>query len=306
MKVALVTPGPISDKGWNASAYEGGQRIGRELGVPVSPPVEKPAAAEVAGVLRNLAQEGHTLVFIHASEYDDAARQVAPDFPQTTFVVVGGRSVGPNLTPIQFGAGQATFLAGMLAAGMSKTGKIGAIGGKEIPIVKQAFAAFEQGAKTLKPAIDVTITFTGADEDPGKAKQQAQALLDNGVDVLTHNANAGGLGVFQAVGEKPGTLVIGANADQSDLATGQNLGSFLVDAPSAMLAVARKVKENKGDGTPYLVGLKENAVGLKYNSRFQGTIPADLKAIIEKARTDIIAGTIDPTKSSSDGPARGN
>lgn len=296
MKVALVTPGPVSDNGWNASALAGVQRIGKELGAQISPTVEKPAPAEVEGVLRNLANQGNNLIFIHASEYDAAAEQVAPAFPRTTFAVVGGRSVAPNLTPIQFQSGQATYLAGMLAAGMTRTNRIGCVGASEIPIVKAGFVSFEKGAKALKPGVSVQIAWTGDESDIGKAKQTAQALLDGGADVLTHNANAGGKGVFQAVTEKPGAMVIGANADQSDLAPKRTLGSFVLGVPDAYVAVARAVKEGKGGGKAYAVGLKENAVGFVYNPRFQGTIPAEVKAKIERARADIIAGKIDPSR----------
>jgi len=294
LRVGLITPGKISDKGWNASANDGLQRIKSELGATVSPPVEGPAPTEVEGALRNVAQQGEDLIFLHASEFDDAAKNVAPSFPKTTFVVVGGRSVGPNLTPIRFAAGQATYLAGMLAGGMTKTGTIGCIGAAKIPIVEESFKSFEKGAKAARPDVKVLVAWTGDEADPGKAKQQAQAFLQRGADVLIHNANAGGQGVAQAVTEKPGALFIGANADQSDLATDQNLGSFIVDAPNAYIAVAKTVQEGKGTGQPYASGLKEKAVGFKFNDRFKGTIPADLKAKIAQAEKDLIAGTIDP------------
>lgn len=294
LRVGLITPGPVSDKGWNASAQAGVQRIKSELGAEVSPPVEGPAPTEVEGALRNVAAQGRDLIFLHASEFDDAAKNVAPSFPQTTFVVVGGRSVAPNLTPIRFQAGQATYLAGMLAGGMTRTGTIGCIGASKIPIVAESFQSFAKGAKAVRPDVKVLVAWTGDEKDPGRAKQQAQAFLGQGADVLTHNANAGGLGVAQAVSEKPGALFIGANADQSDLATAQNLGSFIVDAPNAYLAVAKVVEEGKGTGQPYASGLKERAVGFTFNPKFKGTIPADLRAKMQRAEQDLIAGKIDP------------
>jgi basic membrane lipoprotein Med (substrate-binding protein (PBP1-ABC) superfamily) len=297
LKVGLITPGKISDKGWNASANEGVQRVKSELGVEVSPPVEGPAPTEVEGALRNVAQQGHTLIYLHASEFDDAAKNVASSFPRTTFTVVGGRSTGANLVPIRFEAGQANYLAGMLAGGMTKTGKIGAVGAAKIPIIEQAFQSFKKGAQAVRPDVDVRIAFTGDESDPGKAKQQAQAMLGAGVDVLIHNANAGGLGVAQAVSEKPGAMFIGANADQSDLATPQNLGSFILDVPNAYLAVARSVQEGTGSGgtgQPFKAGLKEKAVGFVFNPKFAGTIPADLKAKMTSAEQAMIAGTLDP------------
>jgi basic membrane protein A and related proteins len=295
-KVGLIVPSTISDKGWGQSAYEGTQRIKQELGAELAQPVEKPSLAQVETVLRDLAQQGCTIVFCHGSEYDDAAKKVAGDFPKTTFVVMGGKSTGPNLIPIQFASGQATYLAGVLAGGMTKTGKIGLVGGDEIPIIKDAFAAFEKGAKAARPDVKVTTTFTGNGTDAAKAKQQAQALLDSGADVLMHNANAAGAGVFQAVMEKQGAMVIGANDDQSDQATPKNLGSFILDVRSAMLGVARAVKEGKTEGKPYQAGLKDKAVGFKFNPGFKGTIPQAIKDKMKKAEDDMIAGTLDPLK----------
>jgi basic membrane lipoprotein Med (substrate-binding protein (PBP1-ABC) superfamily) len=295
-KVGLIVPSPISDKGWGQSAYEGTQRIKQELGAELAQPVEKPSLAQVETVLRDLAQQGCTIVFCHGSEYDDAAKKVAGDFPKTTFVVMGGKFAGPNLIPIQFQSGQATYLAGMLAGGMTKTGKVGLVGGDEIPIIKDAFAAFAKGAKAVRPDVKVTTTFTGNGTDAAKAKQQAQALLDSGADVLMHNANAAGAGVFQAVMEKQGAMVIGANDDQSDQATPKNLGSFILDVRSAMLAVAKAVKEGKTEGKPFQAGLKDKAVSFKFNPGFKGTIPQAIKDKMKKAEDDMIAGTLDPLK----------
>ncbi len=293
LKVGLITPGKISDKGWSQSAYTGLQKIKADMSAETSQPVEEPAPAQVESVLRNLAQDDNTLVFAHGSEYDNAAKKVAVDFPKTTFVVMGGRSVGENLEPIQFAGAQGTYLAGMLAAGMTKTGKLGLIGPQEIPIIKESFAAFEKGAKAVRPDVQVTTTYLGS-EDIAKGKQQAQSLLDAGVDVIMHNANAAGQGVAQAVQEKPGAMFIGANADQKDLATAQNLGSFILDVPSAMEGVAKAVAGGKTGGEAYKAGVKDKAVGFAFNPSFKGTIPADLKAKIEKAESDMAAGTLVP------------
>jgi len=295
-KVGLITPSKISDKGWGQSAYEGTQRIKQELGAELTQPVEEPSLAQVESSLRDQAQQGCTIVFCHGSEYDDAAKKVASDFPKTIFVVMGGKSSGPNLIPIQFTSGQATYLAGMLAGGMTKTRKVGLVGGIEIPIVKEAFVAFDKGAHAVRPDVKVTTTFTGDGKDVAKAKQQAQALLDSGNDVLMHNANAAGAGVFQAVMEKKDAMVIGANDDQSDQATPKNLGSFILDVRSAMLAVAKAVKDGKTEGKPFQAGLKDKAVGFKFNPGFKGTIPPAIKDKMKKAEDDMVAGTLDPLK----------
>lgn len=294
LKVGLITPGKITDGGWCQSANDGLERIKTELQAEIVPAVEQPAPAEVAGAIRNLAQGGATLVFLHGSEYDDPAATVAKDFPKTTFVVVGGRTTAPNLAPIQFAAGEGTYLAGMLAAGMSKSHKIACVGGTKIPIIEAAFASFEKGAKAVDPNCDVKIVFTGSFDDQAKAKQQTQALLDAGVDVVTHNANEAGKGVAQAVQGKDGVLFLGANADQSDLVTDRNLGSFVIDSPNAYVAVAKAVRDGKTDGKPFSLGLKDKAVTFQFNARFKGTVPEDLKKKLEQAEKNIVDGKITP------------
>lgn len=292
-KIGLITPGKITDTAWSGPANDAVQSMKASLGAEPTPTIEAPGKADVEGAVRKLAESGDQLIFLHGSEYDEAVKSVSPNYPKTTFVVVGGREVAGNVTPIQFAPGQATYLAGMVAAGMSKTGKIGCIGGDEIPIVKEAFASFEKGAKAVNPNAEVKIVFTGDGSDIAKAKQQAEALLAEKCDVLSHNANAGGQGVAQAVMEKGGYF-IGANALQNDLATPKNLGSFVQDMKAAYTAVAERVKEGKGEGKPFSVGLKEKAVSFVYNDKFGGKIPDDLKAKVKQAEADIIDGKVSP------------
>ena len=292
-KIGLITPSKITDAAWSGPANDAVQGMKNSLGAEPTPTIESPGKADVEGAIQKLADSGDQLIFLHASEYDVPAKSVAAKFPKTTFVVVGGRSVAPNLTPIQFAPGEATYLAGMVAAGMSKSGKIGCVGGDEIPIIKEAFASFEKGAKSVKPDIVVKTVFTGDGNDIAKAKQQAEALIAEGCDVLIHNANAGGQGVAQAVLEKGGYFM-GANSLQNDLATPKNLGSFVIDTKAAYFAVAKTIKEGKGTGKPFVLGLKDKAVTFVYNDKFAGKIPDDLKAKVTQAESDIVAGTLKP------------
>jgi basic membrane protein A len=294
LKAGLITPGKISDKGWSQSAYEGLQKIKTDLGAETLQPVEGPAQAQVETTMRDMAQQGASIIYGHASEYDDPAKAASAEFPKTYFVVMGGKSSGANLLPIKMQAKEATYLAGMVAGGMTRTGKIALVGGVEIPVIKEAFQAFENGAKAIKPNVEIRTTYTGSFDDVAKAKQQAETLLEAGFDVVMHNANDAGAGVFQAVEQKPGAMVIGANADQSGLATAQNLGSFILDVPAAMERVAKAIKEGKTDGKPFAAGLKDKAVGFRFNPGFKGTIPADLKAKIQKAEEDMVAGKLNP------------
>jgi len=294
LKIGLITPGKINDKGWSQLANDSVEKIKGEVpGTETLPAVEDPGQAGVEAAARDLAKKGCNLIFLHASEYDEAAASVAKEFPKTYFVVVGGRSTAANVTPIQFKAGEASYLAGMLAGGMTKSGKVACVGGTELPIVKEAFGSFEKGVKAVKADAEVKIVFTGSGDDIAKAKQQAQALIDGGVDVLHHNANAAGQGVAQAVTDKEGAMFIGANAPQDDLATPKNLGSFLVDAQAAYLLAAKAIKDGKASGA-FSFGLKDKVVGLHYNVQFGGKVPDELKAKITAAEADISSGKVTP------------
>jgi basic membrane lipoprotein Med (substrate-binding protein (PBP1-ABC) superfamily) len=253
--------------------------------------VEGPDAAAVGGALRNLAQDGNQLIYLHGSEWDDAARPSRPTFRRRRSSWSGAhRKAEPDADQL-FG-GRRGLPGRMVAGSMTKTNKIACVGGSEIPIVKEAFANFTEGAIAVNPKVNVRIVFTGDEKDIAKAKQQTQALLAEGVDVVQHNANDAGRGVAQAIEGKPGTYFMGANADQSDLATKQNLGSFVLDVPSAYLAVGKRVAEGKGDGKAVKAGLAEHAVYFKFNDRFGGTIPQTVKDKVAAAEKEIIDGKI--------------
>src|SRR3954471_4766469 len=153
-KVALLTPGPISDQSWNGGAYKGLTWIRDSLGAQISN-IQTKTPAEFEENFRQYGAQGYSLVIGHGFEYQDAARRVAPEFPKTTFLTTSGSTAGPNLAGITFGFADASYLAGLLAASMTKTNKIGVIGGQELPPVVESFKAFEQGAHAANPAIKV-------------------------------------------------------------------------------------------------------------------------------------------------------
>ena len=167
-KVALLSPGPVSDAGWNALAYEGLLAIRDQLGAEIAQTQTK-TPAEFEEGFRDFARRGYQLVFGHGFEFQDAAAAVAPDFPGTVFITTSGNTVRKNVAPMRFMLEEATYLEGMLAAGMSKTGKAGAVGGIEIPSVKSTIIAFEAGAKAVRPDFTTVTTYVGNWEDVGAA-----------------------------------------------------------------------------------------------------------------------------------------
>ncbi|HQR66646.1 MAG TPA: BMP family ABC transporter substrate-binding protein, partial [Thermoanaerobaculia bacterium] len=163
-RVALLTPGPISDAGWNAGAYDGLKAIEKELGARVSH-VQVKSPSEFEEQFRAYAAQGYSLCFGHGFEFQDAAARVAAEFPKTFFVPTSAPRPPPHPAPIVFELEQATYLCGLVAGRLSKTGKAGMVGGVELPSIKSTFLAFEAGAKAANPAADVPTVFTGSFED---------------------------------------------------------------------------------------------------------------------------------------------
>ncbi len=290
-KVGLLTPGPVSDGGWNAGAYEGLVLIKKELDA-VTSQVETKTPAEFEQGFRDYASGGYHLVFGHGFEFQDAAAAVAPDFPQTVFITTSGTTVRDNVAPVVFEIEQATFLLGMLSAKQTKTRKIGAVGGVEIPSVKSSFDAFRAGAVSVNPDIQFVASYIGNWEDIGAAKEATLALIDQGVDFIFHNADAAGLGVFHAVQERKGVFAFGSNKDQNAIAPNVILASAVLSIPNAMLTVAQEVKAGVFKASIRRLGMKENVVSLNINPALRNRISEEVWASIETARQQILTGEL--------------
>ncbi|HEV8268829.1 MAG TPA: BMP family protein, partial [Thermoanaerobaculia bacterium] len=243
-RVALLTPGPISDAGWNAGAYEGLKAIEQELSAKVSH-VQVKTPAEFEEQFRAYASQGYALCFGHGFEFQDAAARVAKEFPNTTFVTTSGSKTAPNLAPVVFELEQAAYLCGLAAGRMSKTAKAGMVGGVELPSIQSTFIAFEAGLKAGNPGATSRSVFTGSFEDVAGAKAAALALADQKCDFLFQNADAAALGVFRAATER-GIYAFGTNKDQNALAPSV-IASAVIDMPHAFVETARRVKEKRFD-----------------------------------------------------------
>ena len=294
-KVALLTPGPISDQSWNSGAYQGLVRIRDSLGAQISH-IQTKTPAEFDENFRQYGIQGYQLVFGHGYEFQDAAKRVAPDFPRTVYVTTSGTATGPNLASMAFGFADASYLAGMLAASVTTTNRLGVIGGTELPPVVESFRAFEQGAHAVNPAITVVTSYIGNWDDVSAGKEQALAQFSQGVDVVFQNADAAGLGVFQAAKERSATFVIGSNSNQNLIAPDVTLGSVVIDLPLAFLTVAREVKAGTFKPGVLELGEKSHVVTLVLNPAVSGKIPMAARTRIDSLQALMLRGdyTISP------------
>lgn len=287
-QVALLTPGPISDQAWNATAYQGLERIRDSLGASISH-IQTKTPAEFEENFRQYGAKGYDLVIGHGFEFQDAARRVGMQFPKTLFATTGGEGVGPNVVALSFAFDEPSYLAGMAAAAITKTGVIGAIGGTELPPVKLGFEAFLAGARFVRPDIKFLLAYIGNWEDASAGKEQALAQLSQKADVIYQNADAAGLGVFQAVRQAKGAWVIGANADQNGLAPEVTLGSVLIDVPHAFLLLAGQAQAQVVQGPTIHFATASDVVRWVPNPTAP-TLPAKVLAQMDSVRVGFAAG----------------
>jgi basic membrane protein A and related proteins len=288
-KVALLTPGPISDQSWNGGAYDGLMRIKDSLGASVSH-IQTKTPAEFEEQFRQYGAQNYHLVFGHGFEFQDAAKRVGPEFPKTIYVTTSSSTSGANVAGIEFAFSDASYLAGMLAGSMTKSNSIGVIGGTELPPVRESFVAFEAGARAVNPRIRVLRSYIGNWDDVSAGKEQALAQISRGADVIFQNADAAGLGVFQAARESKRALVVGSNSNQNGVAPEVTIGSVVIDLPHAFLTVAREVKAREFKPRVIRLGSATNVVSLVVNPSLQSRIPPATLRAVDSLRAEMQAG----------------
>ena len=222
LKVAMVySVGGKGDKSFNDSAYAGLQRAMKEFGVEVAEYEPKDASVEIRNQLAEYAQDGtYDLIMTIGFTSVDPLTSVAKEYPNQKFVLIDDAIEGlPNVLSVSYKEQEGTFLTGALAALMSKTNKVGFIGGTDAPVIARFATGFKQGAKYINPNIDVLISYINGSNpwnDPVAAKQLAESLNSKGADVIMHAAGGSGSGLFKAAEEK-GFYAIGVDSDQDDI-----------------------------------------------------------------------------------------
>src|ERR1051326_180048 len=288
MKVGLLTPGSINDSGWNAIAYEGLQRIHKELGAEISNQETK-TPAEMDEGFRSYGAKGFDLAFGHGFEYQDAAIKAGKQYPKTIFITTSGNSVAPNVSPMVFELEQSTYRLGIIAARESKTGKAGLVGGIKLPSIDSTFLAFKAGAHSVNPNFEVKEIYTGNFDDLGAAKVATLSLINAGCDFIFHQANEAGRGVFQACQEKK-VRCFGSNKNQNDLAPDVIVASAVLDVPSAFVYMAKLVHDKQFKPHVYMLGMNEKIVSLVWNDKLKSAMKPETIAEVEKVENDIRSG----------------
>ncbi len=185
---------------------------------------------------------------------------------------------------------QGFYIAGYMGAKMSNTRVVGMIGGDDVPSIRSTFKAFKAGAEAAVPDVRVLEIFTGNGQDQAAAKKAALSAIDQGADVLIHQANSAARGVFQACEEK-GVYAFGANLDQN-AESPQILASAVIVAKPAFLALAKSVKDGSYKGGIALKGMADGAIEFKINPKLEAKIPPDVMKLVVDIAAQIKEGKL--------------
>ena len=295
-EVALLTSGPVSDAGWYAGAYEGLQLIADSFGARISHQQTR-TPAEFDEAFFSYATAGYDLIFAHGFEYQDAAIRAGLEFPETTMIVSAGGRVADNVIPLVFQLEEGSYLAGVTAGSLTKTGVVGMVGGVAIPPAEGTFQAFEAGARSVRPDVEALVSWIGSWNDVVAAKEAAVALLRRDVDILIHNTDAASFGVFQAVREARDrgrdVWAMGMNRDQNDVAPELILGSAVIRIPEGFLEITRLWREGGLPRGAYYAGGRKGLVDYVVNPLLVDEYPPELLDLLEINRVGIREGTLD-------------
>lgn len=295
IKVGLVLEkSGKDDKSFNASAYQGLKRAEKELGVTTKT-VEAPDNSAYESLQRAFADKKFDLIIAVGFHQLEAVKKNATRFPEQKFMLVDEDAKLPNVRSVMFEEQEGSFLVGALAAMHAKGGKVGFIGGMDVPLIRRFELGYQAGAKNINPKIEVLSNYLGvtgeAWNNPPKAKELALDQYHHGAEVIFVAAGNSGLGVFDAAAEQK-KLAIGVDSNQNWIKPGFILSSMLKRVDEAVFDSVKLYKEGKFATGLTRYGVKSKGVDYAMDENNQKMVTADDKKKLESLRAEIISGKI--------------
>ena len=294
ISVSLVVAGGLGDKSFYDSSNEGIEMAREKLGAKTTvleckndPSIYSDQLIEASGISE--------VIVVVGFEFEDAIQEVAKEFPDKNYIYIDNIIEGiPNITCIDYMENEGSFLAGALAAmattdesieGMNREAKIGMVGGRDIPVIRNFQVGYEAGAKYINPDIEVETIFAGDFEDPAKGKESALALYAKGVDIVFQVAGKTGQGVFEAAKDS-NQYAIGVDSDQRYINPDNIIASMVKGVGLSIYESLERIERGEFKaGSVYTYGINENGVDMAFGTE-------DMKQIV----TDDIMKKIDELK----------
>jgi basic membrane protein A len=282
------------DRSFNQSASEGAERFKKDTGIAFRE-FEITNAAQREQAMAQLAKRGATVIVAVGFTQASAVEKVAKQFPAVKFVIIDGVVDLPNVQSINFREQESSFLCGMAAAMASKTGKLGFVGGMDIPLIRKFATGYAQGARYVNPQIEIFENMTGTTPaawgDPTKGAELAKSQIGRGADVVFHAAGATGLGVMQAA-KDAGKLSIGCDSNQNYLHPGSVLTSAVKRVDVAVYKAFAAEKAGTWQPGQLMLGLAEDGIDYSLDGYNRALITPEIEARLKQAKADIIAGKL--------------
>lgn len=294
-KVGLVLDkGGKDDKSFNSAAYAGATQAEKELGIELKY-VEATDNNAIENLHRSFAHKKYDLVIGVGFAQTEAVKKVAAQFPDVKFAIVDGEVSSANVKSLLFEEHEGSFVVGALAALKSKTGKVGFVGGMDIPLIRRFAKGYEAGVKYINPKAEIVENYIGvtpeAWNNPAKAKELGLSQFGQKVDVIFVAAGASNSGVFDAAEEKK-NYAIGVDSNQNWVKPGFILTSMLKRVDTAVFQTIKQTKEGKFASGISRFGLKDQGVDYSLDQYNEKLITQDMKKKADEIKKKIIAGSI--------------
>lgn len=281
-KVALCLLGPANDGAWSSYAYDAVMNAKEKYNIDVKY-TENVKPTDMEAVFTDYASQGFDLIIGHSFSFGDAALAVAEQYPDVSFAVIDGSVEAENVASYNLKTQEHGYIGGVMAAAMSQTGKVGFVAGEEGPSIIKVVEAFKLGARAQNPDIEIKTAYTGSFDDAAKAKEAAQAMIDEGVDVIQGAANQANAGMIKAC-EQSGALCIG-ELEQQSLSPDHVLMCSLSDVEAMVEIAIEEVLEGAFQGGIHEYGFADGVLSFTEYGQADSLIPQEVK--------DIVADTIE-------------
>lgn len=295
IKPAIVyDKGGKFDKSFNEGVFIGAEKFRTETGIAFRD-FEPNNDAQIEQALRRFARDGHSPIVAVGFSQATALQKVAAEFPQLKFTIIDMVVELPNVQSVVFKEHEGSYLVGLLAAMASKSNKVGFVGGMDIPLIRKFACGYLQGVKAAKKDAEIFQNMTGSTpaawNDPVKGGELAKSQIDRGADVIYHAAGGTGIGVLRAVADA-GKLGIGVDSNQNALQPGRVLTSMLKRVDVAAYNSFAAAKNGTWQPGVSVLGLKEDGIAWALDDNNKELITPEMKEAADKARAEIIAGTV--------------
>ena len=294
-RVCLMTA-LLGDKSFADSAYEGGQRAIKELGVDLTHVQLDETTDDYTQAIMSACEEGYDLIVCGNSGYQEYIETAAEAYPNQKFGITDTIAAGDNTVSAIFAQNQGSFLCGYAAArftemtsidGVNEDTVIGWVGGGDIPALRDFFVGFEEGAKYYNPDITVLQSFAGVWNDPLKGKELTLAMYDQGADIVMNVASGTGVGVLEAAAEA-GLYAIGVDMNQDGDQPGHILTSMLKENGTAVYEIIKAAQNGTFEGGTYMyLDLAYGGVDTTDMSTIKSTLSEENAALLDELLAEI-------------------